>query len=117
MPSVTRRNILKTSGMIASAAATGIVALPKEASAQTAGANFFHVFAFQWKPGTTPAQIERARKAILAFQGVIPGLLQTHVGPNLSPKGKGYSFGGVMEFADEASFNAYPQHPEVKGEG
>jgi hypothetical protein len=44
--------------------------------------NFFHVFAFQWKHGTTPAQVERARKEILAFQGVIPGLMQTHVWPN-----------------------------------
>jgi len=71
----------------------------------------FHVFAFQWKPGTTPEQIEKARQAIAAFQGVIPGLVATHVGANLSTKGKGYSFGGVMEFADQASFDAYPEHP------
>ena len=71
----------------------------------------FHVFAFQWKDGTTEAQKERATSEILAFQGVIPGLLQTHVGPNLSSRGNGYTFGGIMQFADKASLAAYPQHP------
>jgi hypothetical protein len=111
MPRVTRRAVLKSSSIIACAAATGVVDSAGEATAQAPPANFFHVFAFQWKPGTTPAQIDQARKEILAFQGVIPGLMQTHVGPNLSTKGKGYSFGGVMEFVDQASFNAYPEHP------
>ena len=71
----------------------------------------FHVFAFQWKPEATDAQKERARKDIMAFQGVVPGLLQTHVGPNISPRAKGYTFGGIMQFKDEASLNAYFQHP------
>jgi antibiotic biosynthesis monooxygenase (ABM) superfamily enzyme len=42
---------------------------------------------------------------------VIPGLLETHVGPNLSPRGKGYTFGGVMRFKDQATLDAYVQHP------
>jgi hypothetical protein len=70
-----------------------------------------HVFAFQWKPGTTEEQIEKARQAIAAFQGVIPGLVATHVGTNLAERNKGYTFGGVMEFADQASFNGYGGHP------
>ncbi len=74
-------------------------------------AGFFHVFAFQWKPGTTDEQIEKARKEIAAFQGVIPGLVATHVGANLAERNKGYTFGGVMEFADQASFDAYGGHP------
>jgi hypothetical protein len=73
--------------------------------------NIFHVFAFQWKPGTTEAQKDRAAKEIAAFQGTIPGLLQTHVGPNISPRGKGYTFGGVMLFKDQAALDAYVQHP------
>jgi antibiotic biosynthesis monooxygenase (ABM) superfamily enzyme len=71
----------------------------------------FHVFAFQWKQGTSEAQKERAAKEIAAFQGVIPGLLQTHVGPNISPRGKGYTFGGIMQFKDKASLDSYVQHP------
>ena len=79
--------------------------------AQGASRAIFHVFVFRWKEGTTPAQTERAQKEISAFQGVIPGLLQTHVGENISPRGKDYTFGGVMEFKDDASLDAYFQHP------
>ena len=71
----------------------------------------FHVFAFQWKPNATDAQKQKAAKDIAAFQGQIPGLLQTHVGPNISPRGKGYSFGGIMQFKDQAALDAYVQHP------
>src|SRR5215471_11169604 len=63
---------------------------------QQVSAGVLHVFAFQWKPGSTEVQKERARKDILAFHGIIPGLLQTHVGPNISPRGKSYTFGGIM---------------------
>lgn len=110
MTNKTRRSILQ----LGSAAVGGtLLALNtlKLASAETDSATIFHVFAFQWKPGTTDAQKERAKKDILAFQGEIPGLLQTHAGPNISPRGKGYTFGGIMQFKDEASLNAYVQHP------
>ena len=75
---------------------------------------FIHVFAFQWKAGTSPEQIERARKEIAAFQGVIPGLVATRVGANVSEKNKGYTFGGVMEFTDQGAFKAYTVHPAHK---
>ena len=45
------------------------------------------------------------------FQGQIPGLLETHAGPNLSPRGEGYTFGGIMRFKDAASLEAYTRHP------
>jgi antibiotic biosynthesis monooxygenase (ABM) superfamily enzyme len=73
--------------------------------------NVFHAFAFQWKPGATDAQKERAAKDIRSFQGMIPGLLETHVGPNISPRGKGYTFGGIMRFKDKAALDSYVQHP------
>jgi antibiotic biosynthesis monooxygenase (ABM) superfamily enzyme len=85
--------------------------LSKVAAAQTESAGVFHAFAFQWKAGASDAEKEKARKEISAFQGVIPGLLQTHVGPNISPRGKGYTFGGIMQFKNEASLEAYFQHP------
>ncbi len=44
-------------------------------------------------------------------QGQIPGLLETHVGPNISPRGKGYTFGGIMRFKNQAALDAYVQHP------
>ena len=110
MTNSSRRTLLQL-GSAAIGATLVTLNSSKEASAQTDSATVFHVFAFQWKPGTSDAQKEKARKDILAFQGVIPGLLQTHVGPNISPRGKGYTFGGIMQFKDEASLNAYVKHP------
>jgi hypothetical protein len=54
------------------------------------------VFAFQSNEGTSDAQKHRATKEIVTIHGVIPGLLQTHAGPNISPRGKGYTLGAIM---------------------
>jgi hypothetical protein len=111
MPKSTRRALLRSGGVAIGAATVISLNLPEVARAGNESANVFHVFAFQWKQGTSEAQKDRASKEIAAFQGVIPGLLQTHVGPNISPRGKGYTFGGMMQFKDEASLDAYVQHP------
>ena len=111
MANATRRTLLRMSGAALGATVLSLK-LPGATMAHEAqSGEVFHVFAFQWKPGTTEAQKERARKEITAFQTVIPGLLQTHVGPNISPRGKGYTFGGIMQFRDQASLEAYFQHP------
>jgi hypothetical protein len=72
---------------------------------------YIHVFAFRWKAGTSETQKQRAAADIAGFQGRIAGLLETHVGTNDSPRGKGYAFGGVMKFVDRAAFDAYGPHP------
>jgi hypothetical protein len=107
----TRRTLLRHSVAAVEAATLISMNVTEVARAETQSANVFHVFAFQWKPGTSQAQKDRAAKEIAAFQGAIPGLLQTHVGPNLSPRGRGYTFGGIMQFKDKASLDAYVQHP------
>jgi antibiotic biosynthesis monooxygenase (ABM) superfamily enzyme len=110
MTKSTRRSVMKVAGVVLG---SGLLSanLRESAMAQDASGRVFHVFAFQWKPETSEAQKDRAAKDIRAFQGVIPGLVQTHVGPNTSPRAKGYTFGGIMQFKDEASLNAYFQHP------
>jgi antibiotic biosynthesis monooxygenase (ABM) superfamily enzyme len=110
MANSTRRTVLQGGG---AAVASSLLALklPEVASAQSMPVGVFHVFAFQWKPGTSETQKEKAKNDIAAFQGVIPGLLQTNVGQNISPRAKGYTFGGIMQFKDEASLDAYFQHP------
>ena len=72
---------------------------------------FIHVFAFRWQPGVTAVQKEKAAAAIQALQGQIPGLLETYVGTNVSPRGQGYEFGGVMKFEDQGAFERYNPHP------
>jgi hypothetical protein len=78
---------------------------------ETNGPMFVHMFAFRWKPGVTPEQKDRAAQEIAALQGQIPGLLETFVGHNISPRGQGYEFGGVMKFSSQAALDAYGGHP------
>ena len=59
----------------------------------------------------TQEQKNRVLAEIRGLQGQIPGLLETAVGANISPRGKGYELGGVMKFADKASLESYGAHP------
>ena len=70
-----------------------------------------HTFAFRWKPGVTPEQKQRAITEIRALQGRIPGLTETWVGENISPRSQGYELGGVMKFESLATLEAYGTHP------
>jgi Stress responsive A/B Barrel Domain len=72
---------------------------------------FIHIFGFRWKPHATAADQARATEAILAFRDVIPGLIEVHAGPNLSPRGQGYTFAGLMKFTTRAACDAYSTHP------
>lgn len=72
---------------------------------------YIHMFAFRWKAGTSQEQKTRAAIEIRALQGRIPGLLETFVGENISPRGQGYELGGVMKFADKDALNQYGPHP------
>ena len=53
----------------------------------------------------------RAITEIRNLQGQIPGLLETWVGVNISPRSQGYELGGVMKFADRTTLKAYEGHP------
>jgi hypothetical protein len=72
---------------------------------------FIHTFGFRWKPGVTPAQRAKSIEVIRVLQGQIPGLLNTWVGENISPRSQGYELGGVMQFADKTALDAYSSHP------
>jgi Stress responsive A/B Barrel Domain len=72
---------------------------------------YVHMFAFRWTSGVTEEQKKRVMVEIRRLQGNIPGLLETAVGVNISPRGQGYSLGGVMKFADKASLDGYGAHP------
>jgi hypothetical protein len=72
---------------------------------------YIHMFAFRWKPGVTEDQKQRVISEIRELQGQIPGLMETSVGVNGSPRGQGYELGGVMKFADRSVLDAYESHP------
>jgi len=70
-----------------------------------------HTFLFQWTPQATAADKERAAKQIRAFQGRIPGLIESSYGTNISPRSQGYTHGGTMKFLDASCLKAYFNHP------
>jgi Stress responsive A/B Barrel Domain len=72
---------------------------------------FIHTFAFRWKPGVTTEQKQHAVVEIRKLQGQIPGLLETWVGENISPRSQGYELGGVMKFEDRTALESYVAHP------
>ena len=72
---------------------------------------YIHMFAFRLKPGVTEDQKDRMLEEIAALGKRIPGLLETWVGKNDSPRGQGFSLGGVMKFPDRAAMEAYNAHP------
>jgi hypothetical protein len=70
-----------------------------------------HIFGFRWIERATAEEKARAGREIRAFQGTIPGLIDVAVGENLSPRGQGYTFAGLMRFEDRAACDAYATHP------
>ena len=56
-------------------------------------------------------QKARGISEIRALQGQIPGLLETYIGVNISPRSQGYELGGVMKFSDRAALDSYGGHP------
>jgi len=72
---------------------------------------YIHLFAFRFQPGVTEEQKDHIVAEIRKLQGQIPGLLETFVGKNISPRGEGYELGGAMKFADKAALDAYGPHP------
>ena len=72
---------------------------------------FIHMFFFRWQPGVTEEQKQRVFTEVGALQSQIPGILESAVGFNISPRGQGYEFGGVMKFPDRATYEAYAAHP------
>jgi len=70
-----------------------------------------HTFAFRCKPGVTPEKRQQVIAAIRQLQGQIPGLNETWVGENISPRSQGYELGGVMKFENRTALEAYSSHP------
>jgi hypothetical protein len=70
-----------------------------------------HTFTLRWKPEATQKDKDRALTDVLAFEGRIPGLLETFAGVNFSDRSRGHEFGAVMKFTDRPSLDAYMTHP------
>ena len=72
---------------------------------------YLHMFAFRFKAGVTEQQKEHVLAEVQKLKSEIPLILESWVGKNDSPRGKGYELGGAMKFADKAACEAYSDHP------
>ena len=72
-----------------------------------------HYGCFQFKAGTTSAQINECFSSMQGMVGKIPGLLDFHFGPYDSAEGlnDGFTHGVIMTFESPAARDAYLRHP------
>src|SRR5437764_12354909 len=72
---------------------------------------YVHTFLFQWQAGVTSEMQERAAREIRGLREQIPGVLDASYGKNTSPRGQGFTHGGVMKFRDATALEEYCVHP------
>lgn len=72
-----------------------------------------HIVLVKVKPGTPPADVQRAMDALGALKDQIPGLVSFSAGEDTSPEGRalGFTHGFVMDFESAAARDAYLPHP------
>ena len=112
--SAMRRNVSRREILAGAAAAAVLSTAPEARALSEESGQMIHMFAFRWKPVATEEQKNRAIAEIATFQGRVPGLLEVHVGKNISPRGQGYETGGVMKFKDADALAKYATHPVHK---
>jgi len=72
-----------------------------------------HIVLLNFKPTITPQQIADCLLAATKMLTPIPGVKNFFAGKSLPVRGEPkYKYALLMEFADEAVFKAYREHPE-----
>lgn len=70
-----------------------------------------HVVLIQPKSSTSNEKLLALLQDIQALQEIIPGILSISVGENLSLYDRGFTYGVIMRFVDEAHLQAHHTHP------
>ncbi len=70
-----------------------------------------HVVLLQPKASTTNEELTAFLERIQALQQVIPGIVSISVGENRSIYHRGFTYGIIMHFVDEAHLLAHHTHP------
>ncbi len=70
-----------------------------------------HVVLLKPKDSVTEDELAALFNSIKALQATIPGLLAVSVGANRSAYHRGYTYGVIMHFSDEAHLQAHHPHP------
>jgi quinol monooxygenase YgiN len=70
-----------------------------------------HVVLLQPKVSTSNEKLLALLEHVQALQEIIPGILSISVGENLSLYHRGFTYGVIMRFVDEAHLQAHHTHP------
>jgi len=70
-----------------------------------------HVVLIQPKVSTSNEKLLALLEHVQALQEIIPGILSISVGENLSLYHRGFTYGVIMRFVDEAHLQAHHTHP------
>jgi len=73
-----------------------------------------HIVLFNWKEGTTPAQIEALNQATAALRTAVPELKGMHFGADAGLRAGNAHWGLAALFADADGWRAYQEHPAHK---
>jgi hypothetical protein len=73
--------------------------------------SFRHVVLFQWKPGTTEAQVEALCEGLAKLPGLIPQIRHYTFGRDAGLNPASFDFVIVAEFADVDDYLVYRDHP------
>jgi Stress responsive A/B Barrel Domain len=69
-----------------------------------------HVVSIKWKPGTTPAEQQKALDGVRAMAGEIPGIKNVWLkGERIQPRGYDAAF--AIEFENRAAADRYAESP------
>ena len=70
-----------------------------------------HVVTFAFRPGTTAAEVAAVTERIVALPAAIPEIREYHVGPDLGINEGNHQYAVVADFATEADYLVYRDHP------
>lgn len=70
-----------------------------------------HLVLLRFHDGTEPAQVEAIVEALRALPAQIPELGDYRVGPDLALAEGNWAFGIAADFASQADYEAYRDHP------
>ena len=78
-----------------------------------------HIVLLRFRPEATATEKSSIYAELESLRELVPGFLGMSYGANTSPEGlhQGYTEGFTMDFADEASRDAYLEHPAHKAAG
>lgn len=71
-----------------------------------------HIALFQFRPDTSPADLQRAIEDVRALKEKVDGLITVDCGANFSKWADGFTHAFVVTARDLSALDAYRRHPD-----